>query len=82
MIQIQARALCRSKLDQGQSGVPEWAALVAMEDALTDDLERLELFSDEDAEGVKELRSKLRSVRVALDWMTERDLDPGRLRQG
>ena len=50
-----------------------------MEDALTDELARLRLFSDDGARTVKELEKKLASVRRAMSWLEAEDLDPTRL---
>jgi hypothetical protein len=79
VIHLQTLAKASRQLGHAAEGHPEWSALVTMEDALTDELARLRLFSDDGARSVKELEKKLASVHRALSWLEAEDLDPARL---
>jgi hypothetical protein len=82
VIHLQALALSKRELGYDDASVPEWSALVAMEDAVTDAHARVSHLSDDDAEVVKELTRKRESIRRALDWFIAHSLDPGRLGSG
>jgi hypothetical protein len=73
---LQTLAAAGRDLGQPSSGNPCWAALVAMEDVLTDDLARQKLFSDDGTHAIRDVESKLKSVQRAMDWMVKRDLGP------
>lgn len=82
VIRLQAMALARRELQIHTTGAPEWSALIAMEDVVTDDHARLAQFSDGNSVLLKQHEAKLKSIRRALEWFEQRSLAPGRLEYG
>lgn len=79
VIYLQAFAKLTEDLTTSGPASDCWSALLAMEDAITDELARHRKFSDSGAGLVKELKKKLQSVRRAVDWLSEQGLGPARL---
>lgn len=82
VIHLQALAKASKELSVASPGNPSWSALIAMEDAITDEHARLALFSDPEADAVKELEKKRESVHRGIEWLKKHTLDPPGLPPG
>lgn len=76
VIAIQALALAFDRLDIGPTDRAHWFLLVAMEGTVEDEIRPLRGVSDAKGAHVKQLTTKLKVIRKALDWMVARGLGP------
>lgn len=73
------RRLAAAILRQRQNLEPDytlWSILVANEIAFRRECERLDEFSDESAQGLKELKKKLETIERAMKYLSENGLEP------
>jgi hypothetical protein len=87
VIFLQAYARARRRLHDDHlvvtaTGHAEWFALIESEGFAADEHSELALFSDEDANVLKALESKLKTIDRALNWFREERLAPAELTAG
>jgi pimeloyl-ACP methyl ester carboxylesterase len=71
-----AVAILRKRLDL-EPDFALWGTLAENEIAFRREYERLDEFSDESAEGLKELKKKLETIERAMKYLSDKGLEPG-----
>lgn len=79
IIQVQALALLRKRLELTDARYAEWFLLANTQAEVAESRNRIELLSDKSSPSVKTWKEKQRTVDRALDWMRDQSLAPPEL---